>query len=718
MAIGELVIDVAANLARFTKDMEAIKRQGADLQTSLNRQFSSVQKTIDMFGASANKITGAIGQITAAVAGGAAFKAMVSEAVAWTGEANKMARSMGITTEQASVLNMALGDTYNTMDTMLAGSNALTRTMRTNEQAFKDVGIATRDQNGNYRNAVDVMTEVNAYLSKLDKGFQQNVEGQKIYGKAWSEVNGLMRLSPEVMADAEEKARKLHLIVGAEGAAALKHYKAAMNDLEDVMTSIKVSVGNALLPELAKMGSAMAGPLTEGARLFAEEIPRIEAALYRMSMAADKTGGAMTQLGSIMSKAAWMSWGGPVVGERGPAKMFGGMADWFDQQNKLYESRFNDSKYQIDRLEFIARERGYGSILKTSGGGGGGWGEWGSGLIAAAEKVNHNLTEAEKRALELDRILSESALSTGKIGTFSGAGNRSGGKPSVLGAFDLFPEQQPYSTTGGNGTDYRALQDQAMSRQFAADADRTGFAQQRLQLEQWAQTWETAWAENTSSFEVYNQRMLAIQEEFNRRSADLERQKSDMERQYQAQRAAAIGSYMGQIGNTLMQGNKDQFEAGKAFAIASAMVNTYMAASAAFAGITASTGGWGIALASVEAALAVTTGMMQVAAIESTQYQPRAMGGPVYGGNSYLVGEQGPEIIRMGANGFVTPNHMIPKGGGGTQVTNVFQVSTGVSETVQAEIMRMAPGLAAMSVQAVEQAINSGTSLSRAVGRM
>jgi hypothetical protein len=33
----------------------------------------------------------------------------------------------------------------------------------------------------------------------------------------------------------------------------------------------------------------------------------------------------------------------------------------------------------------------------------------------------------------------------------------------------------------------------------------------------------------------------------------------------------------------------------------------------------------------------------------------RALGGPVFQGNEYLVGEQGPEVIRMGANGTVIP---------------------------------------------------------------
>jgi hypothetical protein len=35
------------------------------------------------------------------------------------------------------------------------------------------------------------------------------------------------------------------------------------------------------------------------------------------------------------------------------------------------------------------------------------------------------------------------------------------------------------------------------------------------------------------------------------------------------------------------------------------------------------------------------------------------MGGPVVGGNSYLVGERGPEVVTFPANGVVTPNHKL-----------------------------------------------------------
>jgi hypothetical protein len=52
-------------------------------------------------------------------------------------------------------------------------------------------------------------------------------------------------------------------------------------------------------------------------------------------------------------------------------------------------------------------------------------------------------------------------------------------------------------------------------------------------------------------------------------------------------------------------------------------------------------------------------------------FAPRAMGGPVAGGSTYLVGERGPELFTPGASGSITPNHALGGGGGGGITVNV-----------------------------------------------
>lgn len=101
-------------------------------------------------------------------------------------------------------------------------------------------------------------------------------------------------------------------------------------------------------------------------------------------------------------------------------------------------------------------------------------------------------------------------------------------------------------------------------------------------------------------------------------------------------------------------------------------------------------------------AMAVSIGVLagvQIAQIEQQTYSgARAMGGSVAGGNSYLVGEMGPEIITMGAQGgFVTPNH---KMGGGENITVVNQIGNNVQGNVRAEIAAAMPAIVRATAQA------------------
>ena len=60
--------------------------------------------------------------------------------------------------------------------------------------------------------------------------------------------------------------------------------------------------------------------------------------------------------------------------------------------------------------------------------------------------------------------------------------------------------------------------------------------------------------------------------------------------------------------------------------------------------------------------------------------KPQALGGPVMGGTTYLVGEQGPELFTPSSAGNITPNHAL--GGGGT--INITVTSADPNEVVRA----------------------------------
>lgn len=106
--------------------------------------------------------------------------------------------------------------------------------------------------------------------------------------------------------------------------------------------------------------------------------------------------------------------------------------------------------------------------------------------------------------------------------------------------------------------------------------------------------------------------------------------------------------------------NKKAFEAYKAVQIAEAVIASKASILGAYA--SGSKIGGPIVGAIFAAAAAAFT-LAQVNAIRNQQYTGRRKGGIIASGQSYMVGEAGPEVITAGSNGYVTPNNMLGAGG-------------------------------------------------------
>lgn len=132
------------------------------------------------------------------------------------------------------------------------------------------------------------------------------------------------------------------------------------------------------------------------------------------------------------------------------------------------------------------------------------------------------------------------------------------------------------------------------------------------------------------------------------------------------------------------QMNRAAFIAWKAMAVAQTIIDTYKGAQASYSAL-ASIPYVGPALGIAAAIAAIGAGMARVNAIRATEYQGRAAGGKVIGGQPYIVGENGPElIVPHGSGGTVIPNNrlssMMNNGGGvtynGPYIANMSAIDT------------------------------------------
>jgi len=133
-----------------------------------------------------------------------------------------------------------------------------------------------------------------------------------------------------------------------------------------------------------------------------------------------------------------------------------------------------------------------------------------------------------------------------------------------------------------------------------------------------------------------------------------EQQRAEAQRNIEKQTNDLAIKSAGDALNSLGQINAQAFKIAKAYNIGQAVMNTYTGATKALAELPPP-------LNFIVAAATVANGLAQVQQIRSQNFQGRALGGQVRGGESYVVGERGPEILSMGSgqSGNIIPNNRI-----------------------------------------------------------
>jgi hypothetical protein len=219
--------------------------------------LKSFAKDIDGVGASFGNLLKGIQApfiALAGLAGGVAFlKNTVAETVEWTVQAQKLARTLGVSTEAASAFGVAIKNVHGEADTFLGIAAKMTRTLNTNEGAFNNLGVATRDSDGHLRNSQEVLLDTFEALRKMQGGTDANVASTQIFGRNFLEVQKYVKLTRDSLKEAREEAERLNLIVGADSVAAVNRYRKASEDLALTEKGLKISIGQELIPVMTAL---------------------------------------------------------------------------------------------------------------------------------------------------------------------------------------------------------------------------------------------------------------------------------------------------------------------------------------------------------------------------------------------------------------------------------------------------------------------------------
>lgn len=196
--------------------------------------------------------------LSGVLAGGAAFKESIDATNKWNGDAMKLSKQLGISTQEASGYMVAMHKFGIESDTLGTAVQKISIQLMKGGQGFKTLGIDVKDATGQFRPAMDIINETNSKIKEIHNPILQAQAGIAAYGKSWADIKPMMKLTGEEIEKAKEKMKLLNLEVSPEQAANSKKYKEAMSDFKLAIQAIAINIGQAVLPAFSQLAMILA----------------------------------------------------------------------------------------------------------------------------------------------------------------------------------------------------------------------------------------------------------------------------------------------------------------------------------------------------------------------------------------------------------------------------------------------------------------------------
>jgi len=245
----EVGVKVSANLDQLEEAMN----KGAD---AVREGFAAIKESLTSVGGA---IEAAHKELLALFAGFELIKngaeKVIDATVSYEAETIKLAKTLGITADQASVLHTALGEVFSNADVYAGAAQKLDHQIRSNEEAVNQMGLATRDSNGNLKDQQTLMLDAIAVVNSYKEGTDRNLAAQQLFGRGAGELTDLLSLNKKTMEDAATTAQRYSLIVGKQSVEANIAFRHETNELNDAFLGQKRAIADTLLPVLTEFES-------------------------------------------------------------------------------------------------------------------------------------------------------------------------------------------------------------------------------------------------------------------------------------------------------------------------------------------------------------------------------------------------------------------------------------------------------------------------------
>lgn len=252
MKLGQLEIDLMANVARLQADMAVVRRDVGDTMSYVKR--------------SADTAVGALGALGVGLSV-AGFAAWMKSAVNAADKLDEMSDRTGVAASELSRMSLAYqlaGLSQETMGTSLA---KLAKQAAEGNAAFKRLRVETRNTDDTVRSSTDLLGDLADAFQGVSGDAEKSALAQEIFGKSGAEMLPLLNGGRDGLKEMADMAERLGLVVSDDTAKAAGQFNDSLDMLGLGLQGVARQTMAQLLPTLNSLAGTFLTNVTQGGSL-------------------------------------------------------------------------------------------------------------------------------------------------------------------------------------------------------------------------------------------------------------------------------------------------------------------------------------------------------------------------------------------------------------------------------------------------------------------
>lgn len=236
---------------REIADCEAEQRKLTEEVSKTDKQILQVASGFEKVASKASAAAKATEPLSkAAAAGLVGLTGMAVEAGKTADDISTLSKQTGIATDTIQKMKYASDLIDVDMETAVKAVGRLKKGLDKNEDTLKAMGVAIKDQNGQYRNMEDIFMDTIKGLSQIENETERDKVAMDLFGKSADELAGYIDDGGQAFRELSQMAEQKGLIISDEDL-----QKA--NEFNDTLDELKATVGMDLLKAGADIGQAL-----------------------------------------------------------------------------------------------------------------------------------------------------------------------------------------------------------------------------------------------------------------------------------------------------------------------------------------------------------------------------------------------------------------------------------------------------------------------------